>query len=217
MVHAFTDAYTSAVYTTHHARKDPWAPFTIPQLPQQTLNTNVPLTKYSPIYNTSVTSIHSKTSETTTPVKSPRQSYSEQSDIFYNEPVSEMVVFPLTPDSVSPRVDMKSPDVSLLSTENKSEHHKSIITSPSKTKSKNRGSGRLGCHKSRSGRGVTDGIRKKRRLAANARERKRMDNLNQAFDKLRKVLPQPPDDQQLSKYDTLQMAQTYITTLADLL
>ncbi|CAL4086791.1 unnamed protein product, partial [Meganyctiphanes norvegica] len=183
----------------------------------QTLNTSLPFTKYSQIYNTTVTPIHSKTSETKSPVKSPRESYSEQSDIFYNEPVSEMEVSPLTPDSVSPRVDMKSPEVFIFSTENKSEHHKSITTSPSKTKSKNRGSGRPGCHKARSGREVTDGIRKKRRLAANARERKRMDNLNQAFDKLRKVLPQPPDDQQLSKYDALQMAQTYITTLADLL
>ncbi|XP_063871030.1 transcription factor ATOH1-like [Scylla paramamosain] len=71
--------------------------------------------------------------------------------------------------------------------------------------------------KQRTGRDVTDGVRKKRRLAANARERRRMDNLNKAFDRLRSVLPQLCDDRKLSKYDTLQMAQTYITTLADLL
>ncbi|XP_043217907.1 protein atonal homolog 1-like [Amphibalanus amphitrite] len=62
-----------------------------------------------------------------------------------------------------------------------------------------------------------DGLRKKRRLAANARERRRMDNLNQAFDRLRSVLPSIGDDRQFSKYETLQMAQSYITALADLL
>ena len=65
-------------------------------------------------------------------------------------------------------------------------------------------------------RDVNEGVRKRRRLAANARERRRMDNLNRAFDKLRSVLPQS-EDRQLSKYDTLQMAQTYITTLDELL
>ncbi|KAL7629948.1 UNVERIFIED_CONTAM: hypothetical protein RMT77_019933 [Armadillidium vulgare] len=71
--------------------------------------------------------------------------------------------------------------------------------------------------KLRTGRDVSEGIRKKRRLAANARERRRMDNLNKAFDRLRAVLPQLTDDRKLSKYDTLQMAQTYITTLDELL
>lgn len=58
---------------------------------------------------------------------------------------------------------------------------------------------------------------KKRRLAANARERRRMQNLNKAFDRLRTVLPTLGNDRQLSKYETLQMAQTYITALYDLL
>ena len=58
---------------------------------------------------------------------------------------------------------------------------------------------------------------KKRRLAANARERRRMQNLNQAFDRLRTFLPQLGNDRQLSKYETLQMAQTYINALYDLL
>ena len=62
-----------------------------------------------------------------------------------------------------------------------------------------------------------EGLRRKRRLAANARERRRMDNLNQAFDRLRGVLPSIGDDRQFSKYETLQMAQSYITALADLL
>lgn len=64
---------------------------------------------------------------------------------------------------------------------------------------------------------VTPVILRKRRLAANARERRRMKNLNQAFDRLRTFLPQLGQDRQLSKYETLQMAQTYIMALYDLL
>lgn len=60
-------------------------------------------------------------------------------------------------------------------------------------------------------------IKRKRRLAANARERKRMNGLNEAFNRLREHLPAGGDDRQLSKHETLQMAQTYITALCDLL
>lgn len=60
-------------------------------------------------------------------------------------------------------------------------------------------------------------VKKKRRLAANARERRRMQNLNQAFDRLRQYLPCLGNDRQLSKHETLQMAQTYIAALGDLL
>ncbi|CAH1381182.1 hypothetical protein MTP99_005161 [Tenebrio molitor] len=70
---------------------------------------------------------------------------------------------------------------------------------------------------SRSKSRVTPLVLRKRRLAANARERRRMQNLNQAFDRLRTFLPQLGQDRQLSKYETLQMAQTYITALYDLL
>jgi atonal protein 1/7 len=58
---------------------------------------------------------------------------------------------------------------------------------------------------------------KKRRLAANARERRRMLSLNNAFDKLRTVLPGLGSEKQLSKYETLQMAQSYIAALDELL
>ena len=64
---------------------------------------------------------------------------------------------------------------------------------------------------------LTDSVMKKRRLAANARERRRMDLLNQGFDRLRGVLPGLGDDNQLSKYETLQMAQEYIRELTQLL
>lgn len=70
---------------------------------------------------------------------------------------------------------------------------------------------------SRSKSRVTPLVLRKRRLAANARERRRMQNLNQAFDRLRTFLPQLGQDRQLSKYETLQMAQTYIAALYDLL
>ncbi|KAI0207116.1 protein atonal-like, partial [Lamellibrachia satsuma] len=56
-----------------------------------------------------------------------------------------------------------------------------------------------------------------RRSAANARERKRMEGLNVAFDRLRRVVPQLGNDRKLSKYDTIQMAQTYINALMELL
>lgn len=64
---------------------------------------------------------------------------------------------------------------------------------------------------------ISPQIKKKRRLAANARERRRMQNLNEAFDRLRQYLPSLGNDRQLSKHETLQMAQSYISALSDLL
>lgn len=60
-------------------------------------------------------------------------------------------------------------------------------------------------------------VLRKRRLAANARERRRMNGLNDAFDRLREVIPALSGDQKLSKFETLQMAQTYISALVELL
>lgn len=60
-------------------------------------------------------------------------------------------------------------------------------------------------------------VMKKRRLAANARERRRMHSLNVAFDSLRDVIPSLGNDRKLSKFETLQMAQTYIAALDDLI
>lgn len=60
-------------------------------------------------------------------------------------------------------------------------------------------------------------VLKKRRLAANARERRRMNGLNEAFDRLREVIPSLGADHKLSKFETLQMAQSYIHALCDLL
>ncbi|KAL1117756.1 hypothetical protein AAG570_004071 [Ranatra chinensis] len=60
-------------------------------------------------------------------------------------------------------------------------------------------------------------VMRQRRLAANARERRRMNGLNEAFDRLREVIPSIGADHKLSKFETLQMAQTYISALCDLL
>uniref|UniRef100_A0A3B3YY41 BHLH domain-containing protein n=1 Tax=Poecilia mexicana TaxID=48701 RepID=A0A3B3YY41_9TELE len=51
---------------------------------------------------------------------------------------------------------------------------------------------------------------RRRRLAANARERRRMLGLNVAFDRLRSVIPNLESEKKLSKSETLQMAQIYI-------
>ena len=59
-------------------------------------------------------------------------------------------------------------------------------------------------------------VMKKRRTAANARERRRMNSLNDAFEKLREVVPSLGSDRKLSKFETLQMAQTYINALHEL-
>ncbi|XP_030384525.1 basic helix-loop-helix transcription factor amos [Scaptodrosophila lebanonensis] len=65
--------------------------------------------------------------------------------------------------------------------------------------------------------GLSSEVLRKRRLAANARERRRMNSLNDAFDKLRDVVPSLGHDRRLSKYETLQMAQAYIGDLVTLL
>ena len=57
----------------------------------------------------------------------------------------------------------------------------------------------------------------KRRRAANLRERKRMNGLNHAFEKLREHVPDLGAEKKLSKIETLQMAQSYIKALSILL
>jgi hypothetical protein len=74
---------------------------------------------------------------------------------------------------------------------------------PEKGDSKNR-------KKVRAERAPSPTVMKKRRLAANARERRRMNGLNDAFNRLRDVVPSMGEDYKLSKYETLQLAQTYI-------
>lgn len=44
-----------------------------------------------------------------------------------------------------------------------------------------------------------------------------MNGLNEAFDRLREVIPSLDAEHKLSKFETLQMAQTYISALRELL
>jgi Helix-loop-helix DNA-binding domain len=74
-----------------------------------------------------------------------------------------------------------------------------------------------GATRRRSSKMPTVEVVKKRRLAANARERRRMNSLNDAFERLREVVPSLGSDRKLSKFETLQMAQTYIGALTELL
>lgn len=80
-------------------------------------------------------------------------------------------------------------------------------------------------HSQRKGRGgrkknlhpPTPVVLRHRRDAANARERKRMNGLNDAFERLREVVPNLNTEQKMSKIETLLMAQTYIKALAKLI
>lgn len=255
MVHAFTDAYTTALYTARpptpdsdygslspastpppsptrlcpptlapahspNTPSDAWAPFTMAQ--QTALQTSasavVTYPEYTQLYTAAgTTPIFTKPGTPTKTAAGMGQRASagqHQSKADGYRVSGYQTARSLTPGKTS------SP-VPLVAIENKREQQR-LGTSPvsqnvCKTPKGPRGSSRCGVRKQRTGRDVTDGVRKRRRLAANARERRRMDNLNKAFDRLRSVLPQLCDDRKLSKYDTLQMAQTYITTLADLL
>ncbi|VDN60119.1 unnamed protein product [Dracunculus medinensis] len=59
--------------------------------------------------------------------------------------------------------------------------------------------------------------KKIRRCKANARERRRMHNLNAALEELRKTLPKLPDEPKLTKIETLRMANNYIYALSEVL
>ncbi|RCN47868.1 Helix-loop-helix DNA-binding domain protein [Ancylostoma caninum] len=56
-----------------------------------------------------------------------------------------------------------------------------------------------------------------RRDKANARERRRMNNLNDALEHLRTILPSVPDEPKMTKIETLRVAQGYITYLSSIL
>ncbi|PAV61545.1 hypothetical protein WR25_09868 [Diploscapter pachys] len=55
-----------------------------------------------------------------------------------------------------------------------------------------------------------------RRDKANARERRRMNSLNDALELLRSMLPTLPDEPKMTKIETLRKAQDYIQTLYQL-
>ena len=55
------------------------------------------------------------------------------------------------------------------------------------------------------------------RMAANIRERRRMCNLNTAFDRLRRRVPAFPHEKRLSRIQTLRLAITYISFMTEIL
>jgi Fer3-like protein len=55
------------------------------------------------------------------------------------------------------------------------------------------------------------------RRAANIRERRRMFNLNEAFDKLRRKVPTFAYEKRLSRIETLRLAITYISFMSELM
>lgn len=57
----------------------------------------------------------------------------------------------------------------------------------------------------------------KQRQAANARERDRTHSVNTAFTSLRTLIPTEPADRKLSKIETLRLASSYISHLANVL
>ncbi|XP_012689163.2 transcription factor 15 [Clupea harengus] len=57
----------------------------------------------------------------------------------------------------------------------------------------------------------------KQRQAANARERDRTHSVNTAFSELRTLIPTEPADRKLSKIETLRLASSYISHLANVL
>ncbi|XP_066500922.1 transcription factor 15 [Hoplias malabaricus] len=57
----------------------------------------------------------------------------------------------------------------------------------------------------------------KQRNAANARERDRTQSVNTAFTALRTLIPTEPEDRKLSKIETLRLACSYISHLANVL
>lgn len=57
----------------------------------------------------------------------------------------------------------------------------------------------------------------KQRQAANARERDRTHSVNTAFTALRTLIPTEPADRKLSKIETLRLASSYISHLANIL
>uniref|UniRef100_UPI0037E77833 transcription factor 15-like n=1 Tax=Semicossyphus pulcher TaxID=241346 RepID=UPI0037E77833 len=61
------------------------------------------------------------------------------------------------------------------------------------------------------------GVPVRQRNAANARERYRTQNVNTAFTALRTLIPTEPVDRKLSKIETLRLASSYISHLANVL
>ena len=135
-------------------------------------------------------------------------SYSSYTNISYSYDSS-----PLSLESHSPNMRLES----LSPQEEYQQQHQQFTTATTPTHQQQ--------HSQRKGRGgrkknlhpPSPSILRHRRDAANARERKRMNGLNDAFERLREVVPNLNSEQKMSKIETLMMAQTYIKALAKLI
>ncbi|XP_053104159.1 transcription factor 15 [Hemicordylus capensis] len=101
------------------------------------------------------------------------------------------------------------PDLSLLSEEDEENRSESDASDQS-----------YGCCEDRPGkmaRKPGQVVVVKQRQAANARERDRTQSVNTAFTALRTLIPTEPVDRKLSKIETLRLASSYISHLANVL
>uniref|UniRef100_A0A8D0HRI0 Transcription factor 15 n=1 Tax=Sphenodon punctatus TaxID=8508 RepID=A0A8D0HRI0_SPHPU len=103
---------------------------------------------------------------------------------------------------------MLYPDLSLLSEEDEENRSESDASDQS-----------YGCYEGRSKLARKPGqvVVVKQRQAANARERDRTQSVNTAFTALRTLIPTEPVDRKLSKIETLRLASSYISHLANVL
>ncbi|XP_026577059.1 transcription factor 15 [Pseudonaja textilis] len=111
------------------------------------------------------------------------------------------------------------PELSLLSEEDEEEEEEEEETRSGSDASEERS---YGCCESRRQAGRPTGhgpvvVVKQQRQAANARERDRTQSVNTAFTALRTLIPTEPVDRKLSKIETLRLASSYISHLANVL
>lgn len=124
-----------------------------------------------------------------------------------NQTISTKIPATLAPIKSSPSPLSSSTSMaSIASTSTSTASYTTVTAQKSGKKVKNSGTTK-----------VTPDVMKKRRLAANARERRRMNSLNDAYEKLRAVLPNFGPDKKFSKQETLQMAHTYMDQLIEIL
>lgn len=105
------------------------------------------------------------------------------------------------------------PDFS-ISSYSPSDDHMSYMTSSSPSPTGDSDSGVLGKQRRRKRRCPQQQLQQ--RQAANLRERKRMQSINEAFEGLRAHIPTLPYEKRLSKVDTLRLAIGYISFLTEL-
>ncbi|XP_070796353.1 transcription factor 15 [Pituophis catenifer annectens] len=104
------------------------------------------------------------------------------------------------------------PELSLLPSEEDEEEEEE--ENRSESDASDRSYGCCAASRRQSGRPV---VVVKQRQAANARERDRTQSVNTAFTALRTLIPTEPVDRKLSKIETLRLASSYISHLANVL